>query len=300
VRLLQFGKPKNPGFGMSGSFYLTILSSRPVLPSISEFIDPHAANGAVQGFGAPLLNQKDKALLTQPLERGAYALATKDRKTVLKMLVLSRDEARFDPEVYAKSQFALGAPPELLARIRGAWTVLQLNFESHDPMVYPAIDFMLEISKKLGILTEGVVADPVSQRYLLPEQVLTSPRLDVRFDAREVVAISLKSRVDGIHAFTLGLQKFNLPELEIVGIGDDDASIASRFLITLAQSVLSGDLISSGDRFGAPGALFEARDGGFDVALWEGVSVLELLPPTTMSPTYALNAWNTQLKQSAF
>jgi hypothetical protein len=300
VRPWQFSKPKTPGFGISGAFYLTILSSRPVLPALLDFVEPHGRNGAIEGFGAPLSHSKDRSSLNQPLERGAYALAAKDRKTVIKMLVMSADEAGFDPEAYARSPYAIGASPELLARIRATWTVLQLTFESHDPSVYPAIDLLLKISQKLAILAEGVVADPVSQRYLLPENVLMDPRLDPRIDAREVVSISHKSRVDGIHVFTLGLQKFDLPELEIVGIEDEDTSVASRFLVSLAQSVLCGDPIMSGNRFGAPSAPFEVREGGFDAKLWDGVAVLELLPPTAVTPSEALNAWSEQLKESAF
>jgi hypothetical protein len=300
VRPWQFSKPKTPGFGISGSFYLTILSSRPTLPSIQDFVEPSGKNGAIEAYGAPLSHHKDRSSLSQPLERGAYALASKDRKTVIKMLVMSADEAGFDPEAYVRSPYSAGASPELLARIRATWTVLQLTFESHDAAVYPAIDLMLKIAQKLASLTEGVVADAVSQRYLLPEQVMSNPRLDPRIDAREVVSISRKSEPGGLHIFTLGLQKLDLPELEIVGVQDVDAANASRFLITLAQSALCGETISSGDRFGAPNALFEVREGGFDRKLWEGVAVLELLPPTTLTPADALNAWNEQLKRSVF
>jgi len=242
------------------------------------------------------MNGKDKSTLSNPLERGAYAIATRDRKTVLKMLVMSRDEARFDPDAYAKSQYALGASSELLGRLRGTWTVCQLSFESHDPMVYPALDFLLDIAIRLGELTEGVIADPVSHRYLLPHQVRQVPRVQPLIDAREFISISLKSRQDGIHAFTLGLQKFDLPELEIVGIAEGDETSASRFLLTLAQSELMGEIIRSGDRFGAPKARFEAREGGFDADLWKGLDVLELLPPTTLTSSEALAAWNAELK----
>jgi hypothetical protein len=104
----------------------------------------------------------------------------------------------------------------------------------------------------------------------------------------------MRLRQDGNHAFTLGMQKFSLPEFEIVGLHEADAPAASQFLTALSQSVLLGDLAKSGDRFGAPSIAFEAREGGFDRGLWEGVDVLELLPPTTADSSEALAAWQVE------
>ncbi|HWD37832.1 MAG TPA: hypothetical protein VG944_03230 [Fimbriimonas sp.] len=297
LRALKFGKPKNPGFGLSANFYLSVLSSRPVMPSLVEIVNPNGEGGAVSGLGAPLASASDKEALTKPLERGAYALATKDRKTVIKMLVLSKEEASFDPEPFARSDLAMEVSSELLARVRATWTLAQLTFESHDPMVYPALDFLLEVAKRLADQTDGVVADPICRRYLLPEEVIRVPRMDPRVDSREHLTINFRARPDGQHVYTLGMQKFGLPELEILGLGIEDAVRAARFLLTLAQTVLLGDLIRSGDRFGAPSMPFEARHGGFDNALWEGLSVYELLPPTAITSSEALIAWDVEAQR---
>ncbi len=292
MRGWPFSKPKTPGFGISKGYYLTILSSKSVLPAIAEIANPAGIGGAVVGLGVPLEGSGEKAVLLQPMKRGGYVIASKDRKTLLKMIVMSKEEALYDPDTYANSSLAIGRDPELLVRIRATWTIAQLVFESHDPMVYPALDFFLGIAVRMAQLSDGVVADSISQRYQLPEKVLMESRFDPLIDVREHIDIKFELRTDGIHAYTLGMQKFALPEYEIINLLEDDQLDAERFLLTLCQTVLLGDLTTEGDRFGAPKALFEARDGGFDKRLWEGVPVYELLPPTSMTPGEALRAWH--------
>ncbi|MBI3722130.1 MAG: hypothetical protein HY248_06210 [Fimbriimonas ginsengisoli] len=110
MRGLQFGRPKGPGYAISSDFYITVLSARPTLPPLLQVINPHGEGGAVEGFGVPLGGETAPGRLAQPITRGAYALATRDRKTVLKMLVLSKEEASFNPEPYALSHAAEEAP----------------------------------------------------------------------------------------------------------------------------------------------------------------------------------------------
>lgn len=290
MRPWQFSKPKTPGFGISKGFYLTVLASKAVLPSIAQITNPHGDGGAVVGFGVPLKGG-EKQLLDQPLARGAYAVATKDRKTVLRMLALSKDEAGFDPEVFARSTFAAEAEPELLARLRGTWTVVQFTYESHDPMVYPSLDFLQALVIRLATLADGVIADPICGRYLLPEQAAVNPRTDQRIDVRDHVVVKIRPRPDGWHAYTLGLQKLALPELEIGNLLDDDRTLAIRLLMALSQAMVLGHLLKSGDQLGSSRMPFEVREGGFDRSLWEGLTVNELLPPTKATAGEALAAW---------
>lgn len=291
MRPWQFSKPKGPGFGISVTYYLSVLCSRATLPSILELVNPAASAGAIAGMGVPLASGADRTALQLPMSRGIYAIATKDRKTVLKMLILGPEEAGFDPETFARSSMALDADADLVARVRGAWNLAQFTFESHDPAVYPAVDFMLSVVARLASMSDGVVADPVSQRYLLPEQVFNVPRVDPRVDARDHVTVRFRVRPDGLHAFTLGLQKFNLPEHEILNLFDEDQGLAEAFLMALAQRILIGDLTRPGEQFGAPRMALEAREGGFDLGLWEGTPVFELLPPTSHTAGEALRAW---------
>ena len=291
MRAWPFSKPKTPGFGISRGYFLTILSSKSVLPSIAEIVNPAGSDGASVGLGVPLEGSGDKTLLVKPMQRGSYVIASKDRKTVLKMIVLSKEEAGYDPEDFVNSPLAFGRDPELVVRIRSTWTIAQLVFESHDPAVYPALDFFLAVAVRMAALSDGVVADSISQRYLLPEAVLMAPRIDPLVDVREHVDIKFEVRSDGLHAFTLGMQKFALPEYEILNLFDEDQIPAQHFLLTVCQNVIMGDMTKSGDRFGAPRALFEAREGGLDARFWQGMPVFELLPPTSMTAGEALALW---------
>jgi len=295
MRGWPFSKPKTPGFGISREYFLTILSSRSVLPAIAEVANPAGIGGAVVGMAVPLEGTGEKSALLQPMQRGGYVIASKDRKTLLKMLVLSKEEAGYNPEDYVNSPLAIGRDPELVVRIRATWTIAQLIFESHDPEVYPALDFFLGIAARMASLSDGVVADSISQRYLLPERVFFPERIDPRVDVRDHVDVKFELRSDGLHAFTLGMQKFALPEYEILNLLEEDQASAENFLLTVGQTVLLGDLTKQGDQFGAPKALFEARDGGFDTRLWQGTSVFELLPPTSMLPGEALKQWQESL-----
>jgi len=265
------------------------------MPSIVEIINPTGEGGAASGMCAPLTGDTDKARLAKPLSRGPYAVATRDRKTIIKMVVLSKEEAGYDPETFARSSLAANADPELIARLRATWTLAQFTFESHDPMVYPALDFLLGVCCRVALLSDGLVADPISQRYLLPHEVFHSNRIDPRIDARDHVSVRFRSRPEGLHAFTLGMQKFALPEYEITGLADADADSAARFLLVIAQTTLTGNLCKEGSLYGSPKAAFEARSGGFDRSLWEGLEVLELLPPTKFTASEALHAWLSEL-----
>jgi hypothetical protein len=289
---LKFSKPKGPGFAISRAYYLSVLSTRPVMPSIWQVINPQGEGGALTGFGAPLMAGVTKDAIKQPMERGAYAIATKDRKTVIKLLVLSKEEAGFDPEAIVRSSMASALDAEILTRIRATWTLGQATFESHDPNVYPSIRFHLELVRRLADLTDGVVADPVSKRYLLPQIVLRPGTTDTATNVLDVVTFGTAVRPNGMHAFTLGLQKIALPELEITGLDPNISDLAGEFLLSVAQGELQGRVVTNGAKLGATSGLFEARQGGHDRALWEGIDVMELLPPTKLTATDALEAWD--------
>jgi hypothetical protein len=210
--------------------------------------------------------------------------------------VVSKEEAGFDPEEFVRSSLAAVAEPEMIARIRGTWNLLQLTIESHDPMVYASLDFYLGIAVRLAILSEGVVADSICMRYLLPQDVIHRDRLEPQLDARDHVAVHFRTSAGAIHCFTLGMQKFNLPEIEVAGLLDADQAAAEAFMITLCETILLGRPLREGDRVGADADPFEVRVGGFDKALWEGIPVFELLPSTRSTATDALAAWAGEAK----
>jgi len=272
----KFARPHGAGFGISKNFYLSVLGSTPILPPISAVVNPKATNGALEGFGVPLVDSKDKALLDSPMLRGAYALATKDRKTVVRLMVMSTEESGFSPDAIANSALASRLSPELLTRLRSTWHLMQLRFESHDPDVYPSLDFVLGIAARLGKITNAVIADPISERYLMPEEVFMRPRTDPNVDAREHVFVHRRPEGVTWHVYTKGLTKFVQPEIELYGVDPQDQDEAARFLMSASQGVLQGFLIQNGSEVGP----FEARVGGTNTALWGQTPVMELLPPT--------------------
>ncbi len=272
----KFARPHGAGFGISKNYYLSVLGSTPVLPPISAIVNPKGENGAIEGFGVPLVSGKDKALLDSPMTRGTYAIASRDRKTVVRMMVMSADEAGFSPESIARSSLASRLSPDLLARLRSTWHLMQLSFESHDPDVYPSLDFLLGIATRLGTISQAVVADPISERYLMPGELMMRPRSDPKVDAREHVFVHRRPEKDKWHLYTKGLSKFAQPELELYEVESVDQDAASRFLISASQGVLQGYLVKNGSQVGP----FEARLGGNNKAIWDGIPVYELLPPT--------------------
>ena len=275
----KFAKPLGPGFGISKSFYLSVLAGTPVLPPITAIINPKGSNGAIEGFGVPLVDGKDKGILDAPMLRGAYALASKDQKSVVRMMVMSAEEAGFSPDAIATSPAASKISPELLIRLRSTWHLIQLNFESHDPDVYPSLDFILGIATRLGEATQAVIADPVAERYLFPGEVIMRPRTDPSVDSREHVFIHRKPDGDKFHVFTKGLIKFVQPEIELFGVESADLDEAARFLMSASQGVLLGYLIQNGSEVGP----FEARLSNLNSATTSVVPVMELLPPTGKS-----------------
>lgn len=272
----KFSKPTGPGFGINKNFYLSVLGSTPVLPPISAIMNPKGSNGAVEGFGVPLVESKDKTLLESPMSRGAYALASKDQKTVVRLMIMNADEAGFSPEAIAKSSLASRLSPDMLTRLRSTWHLMQLTFESHDPDVYPSLDFVLSIAQRLGTVTDALIADPVAERYLLPGELFMKPRTDPQVDAREHIYVHRRQQDIGWHVYTKGLSKILQSEMELYGVEDRDKDEAARFLMSAAQGVFLGFLLQNGSEVGP----FEARFGGLDKGMWEGIPVMELLPPT--------------------
>lgn len=270
---LRFGKPRNPGFGISRSFYLTVLAAKAPLPSIYTLVNPKGDRGAVEGFGVPLCSNACESLLHEPLSRGAYAVASKDRKTVLRCLVLSKEEAGFDPEVFASSSLAKEADSELVARVRATWSLIQLTFESHDAMVAPALNFLLGFALRSAELSDGVLADPIAGTYLLPHGVRLSPDPS-RIDCRLHVAIHSRPEATGTRVYSMGLQKFGLPEYELSDVPGQLVGEASSLLCHVAQYALDGHDL----RIGAIVSGFQICEGGRDRGLWDGIDCRELRP----------------------
>jgi hypothetical protein len=261
------------------------------MPRLLDAINPKGEGGAVAGFGVPLAKDAKKEDLNDPMKRGVYALSSPDRKTVLKLMVMPKEEAGFDPSVFSRSEIAMSWEPELRLRVEATWMIMQLTFESYDPEAYPALDFFLSIAQRFALLCDGVVADPVSQVYRLPNQVFSARPTGVPIAAADHVQVTSRLRDGAIHAYTHGLVKFDHPEVEVYGLTGANEDGAKRFLLALVQSVLLGSRLEPGASVGVKGSQLKVAAGGLDRGMWEGIPCLELIPEGKGTSDEAVAAW---------
>lgn len=254
------------------------------LPKLESLIHPKGEDGAIEGFGVPLADGATKDDLHEPIHRGAYALASKDRKTVLKCLVMHSHDAGFDPKALLDTPLVSALDPILSARIGETQMLLQLCFESHDPMVAPSLQFLFDVAGRMGYLTHGVIADPLSESYMHPNDVLHKASPD-RVNASLTVSVQIERFDSQCSVQTIGLQKFSLPDLRLPDVGHEQGQIGVRFLTTCAQTILDGHLVEPGDRLGAKSLQFQ-------VAASQALTVLELIPPVGRTASDVLEAWN--------
>lgn len=278
LNMLRFRAPKGPGFGISRGYYLSVLAGTAHLPVMKEVATPKGDNGSVAGFGVPLGAEATKEDLGKPLARGAYAIASPDQKTVVKLLVLCKEEAGYDPEAFLATADALDLDQETRERLLATWSLLQLTFESFDPAVIPAVKFFLSIADRLAELTNGVVADPISQAYRLPGQLLTPTIKPTDLHARDVVTVKARIGNGTISLFTLGWQKFGLPEIELNDVPEGKCKVGIHLLACLNQNILGGTLLEVGDRVAEDAFPLRVGEGGLDAAIWKGIPCLELFP----------------------
>lgn len=276
--LFKFSKPRTPGYEISRDFYLSVLASTTQLPTPRQVMCPKGGYGTIPGMMAPLAGSQ-RHDLERPIVRGVYALSSVDQKTVLKLMVMPRDEAGFEPEPFLRSEVGLAAADEVRHRIAATWHVMQLTFEAFDPKIFPSLDFFLLSARRLAELTDGVVADPICQRYQLPAQVIQDPRSHSDFDVREHLNI-----VEGASSHTRGLIKFALPELVI----QSSSPIATKVLMDVADGIFQGKPLSVGQRHGD----FAVSSGNFTHGSWEGIPSFELVPVPSLTLTQALESWS--------
>ncbi len=282
-------RQKTPGFGISANFYMTVLAGTAQLPTMRQVVDPKGTAGAVIGFGVPLAVEATKEDIDRPLKRGVYGIASHNRQTVLKLMAMPKEEAGFDPAPVLRSSEAINLSQEHLARISATWSLLQFTFQTHEAMVYPALKFLTQVLRRFAELTDGVISDPISRVYKLPSELEHHPQADPRVDARDHVQI--KHGVNKGWAYTLGLQKFGLPELEIFGVPPEIQAVADQFLIGISQAALTGNLIALGGFLGSKKCPLQIASGGLDRASWEGIDCYELIPPSGASVGQALTQW---------
>ncbi|MBX3097818.1 MAG: hypothetical protein KF812_13265 [Fimbriimonadaceae bacterium] len=291
LRDLWFKKPEKGPVQLSRDFFLTVLAAKLPLPAPLVILNPKGEGGAVEGFIAPLGEKVEKERLSQPLERGAYAIASPDQKTVIRLTVVSKEEAGYDPSHVLSNPFTENLDPEIRSRIAGTWTLLQLTFESYDPAAYPAVDFLLRVAQRLAELTDGTVADTVSMVYRSAQQVRAETPPDQPLAIQNVVATHAMPLGNDWLVVTSGLAKIGHPEVEIRGIDEDNVPIAEHFLAGVALTIWKGAQLEIGVQIGEKGNSFSVVPGGADRPLGTDRVIWGLSPDTDSNPNSALRAW---------
>lgn len=250
--LFKFQLEKGPGYGISQNFYLVVLSPNPVLPAARQVVNGKAEGGAIPGVIAPLTESGPPQILNEPLHPGLYAISSIDRKTLIELRVQAMADSPFDPVVLAESDLGRGLDPEVLNRIRASWTISQLRVKTFDPQVHPSMLMTLGVAARLGQLAGGVIGDPMSLRYLLPENVLTlnpaaagtkrSSKRELPYSIETVVSVhSELSRtstqvLQQIVAY--GLERFDLPPIGFTELPVECLPMAKSVLLSLCRDVL--------------------------------------------------------------
>lgn len=291
LRDLWFKKPVEGPIKLSRDYFLTVLAARLPLPAPLLVLNPKGEGGAVAGFIAPLGDNTEKERLSQPLERGAYAIASPDQKTVIRLTVVSKEEAGFDPDLVLNSPLTETLDPEIRSGIAGTWSLLQLTLESYDPAAYPAVDFLLRVAQRLAELTDGTVADAVSLVYRTAAQVRVDTPPEQPLAIQNVVATHAKQSGDDWLVVTSGLAKIGHAEVEIRGIAEDNVPIAEHFLAGVALTLWKGAKLEIGAQMGEPGNTFSVVPGGADRPLGTDRLVWGLSPDSGSDPNPALRAW---------
>lgn len=241
--VMRLRAPQTTNLAITSDAYWTILCCKTTLPVLDAVAHPKGEGGAVVGLLAPMQSAA-KEDHTKPLRRGIYACASPDRKTVLRLMIMPVDEAGFRPEPFLQSPLAAEFDTEVRLRVGATWHLVQMTFESYDPLVYPSLDLALHLAQRLALLTDGVVADPIALSYKLPEQVLQNPRLDPKIDVREHV----RCRWNEDEITTHGLLKFGIPELVMRGVPEDCGVQGASLLLSISQQALLGDPVQAGDQ----------------------------------------------------
>ncbi|MGE0001762.1 MAG: hypothetical protein AB7F50_09285 [Fimbriimonadaceae bacterium] len=283
---LRFTKPKGLPLEVSKQAYLAVLAARHPLPTLLEVVAPKGEGGAVAGFGVPV--SQGAAQPDRSLERGEYGIASPERKSVLRLRVLSKEEAGFVPSPSTIAQINGQFGEEVARRVAAAWSLLQLTWESYDPDVYAALDFWLALAHRLAELTDGVVSDPVAQSYRLPADRCGRPPGAIVWAAEHV-----RIHVSGSNVHTMGLRKFVRPELEATSVPAGGASAVGPLLMGVAQACLEGTRLSPGDTLQAGNGTVRIAEGGLDRGYWQGQVVLEVLPDKPADWPQFVSAWRT-------
>lgn len=260
------------------NFYLSVLLGQGVRPTPLSWINPDGSNEAVTGFAAPLNQDKNTDLLSQPIADGSYVLATKDRKTLVQadffqLSAVPQFRVPNDPV----AQALVGLVGEKLWRAERADGLATLVFKGYSPNVYESVRFLLDAAARLAALADGVVADPLAETYRLPADFAQANPLDPRIDFRDIGGIKAILENGGVWVSTRGMTKFNLPEFEVYGVAEPEVTRVGELLVLAGQEALLGSLMPIGEMVSTPMGTVETMHGTKNRDKWGDRSTIELV-----------------------
>lgn len=282
--IFKFSKPKGPGFGLSKSFYVSALATKASLPSLLEVVNPKGEGGAVKGYGIPFAKDATPESLRQPMSHQAFLIASPDKKTLIRMIVVSEADSGMRADQILDSPYGQTLSPEVRNTIAAVWTLFQFTVESHDATVKPSLDFMMALACRVAEITDGVVADPLRRSYLLASDYhLEQFQVESHFDVME------HREGDDVYLVTLGMLKINQPEFEIGPILNQDLLLGAALLKDLLRQTFDRGPWGEGDRI--PNSSLTLSVGSSLLDFWGRTAVLRVVPPVSQSLSESLNQW---------
>lgn len=282
--LFKFSKPKGPGFGLSKSLYISALASKASLPCLLDVVNPKGERGAVKGYGIPFNKNATPDSLRQPLSHEPYLIASPDKKTLVRMIVVSEADSGMRTDQILDSPYGQTLSPDIRNTIAAVWTLFQFTFESHDAGVKASMDFMVALACRVAELTDGVVADPLRRSYLMPKEYQLG-----EFDVENHFNVMEHREGEDVYLVTLGMLKLNLPEFEIGPILNQDLLLGKAILFYLIRETFEKGPWSDQDRIDRTSLTLSAGSSLHD--FWGRTAVLRVVPPVSQSLTESLNQW---------
>ncbi len=265
------------------------------MPSILQVINPDGSNNAVSGYGVPLADTASKDLLNQPMAEGKYAFTTKNKLTVLQIDIMQLSKVQgFSIPTTKEDCESAELTGQKFERAHNAKCLINVLIKGFDPSVLDTVTFVLNISERLGTLSDGVVADPLAEVYRMPSDLRLQKKLDSRVDFREVASVKAFRLDDGVWVSTRGLIKFNLPEYEMYGISDELVETAYKMLIAAGQQSLLEIPLKPGDTAYSLQSPMEIVYGQRQKQIWGNRPVLEIKDKNGNSAINGVKSWKEQ------
>lgn len=288
-----FRKRKQPsGLTLNRNFYLSVLAPGRDLPPVLSLINPDGSNGAVAGFGAPLSEGASRDLLNVPMPTGAYALTTRAQDTVVQMDVFTLSQVpSFSMPTMPAEREAAGVTPEVAARLDRAEYLINFVVRGYRDAL-ESTRFFLDVVARMGVVSDGAVADALAEAYRLPGDLALKSRLHPLVDFREIGTVRLAPDDEGAFwVSSRGLVKFNLPEFEMYGVPREHGDAAARMVAAAGQQALIGMPMRPGESAFSPNSPLHIHEGTRNRNLWGDRPTLEFRDPGGTGAAKGVRAW---------